>query len=71
MEWKRRLNDCFFYLGTVCGEDMDKASIETKKDWLSTIKAARRLYEDTNYKEDEFDINETLSKWIALEFKRK
>ena len=52
-------------------EDMEKSSIDTKKDWLATIKAARRLYEDTNYKEDEFDINETLSKWIALEFKRK
>ena len=52
-------------------EDMDKASIETKKDWLLTMKAERRLYEDTSYREDEFHTNETLSKWIALEFRKK
>ena len=52
-------------------EDMKKLSIDTKKDWLVTIKTARRLYDDINYKEDEFDTNEILSKWIDLEFRRR
>lgn len=43
-----------------------KKSIEGKKDWLTTVKLARRLYEDRNIKVDEFDTNEALREWIGL-----
>ena len=52
-------------------DDMKSSSIETKKDWLATIKTARRLYDEEGYESDEFDKNQTLSQWIGLEFKKK
>ena len=44
-------------------------SIEGKKDWLSTVKLGRRLHNDVNYIEDEFDNNKALQDWIELEVK--
>ena len=43
-----------------------KKSIEGKKDWLVTVKMTRRLYEDRNIMEDEFETNEALQEWIGL-----
>ena len=44
-----------------------KHPLESRKKWLATIKIARKLYEDGNECEDEFDRIQALSKWIGIE----
>ena len=57
----------FTHLFQPTATKMMNKSIEGKKDWLSTVKLGRRLHNDVNYIEDEFDNNKALQDWIELE----
>ena len=48
-------------------EDLMKHAVESKKKWLATVIMARKLYEDEEANEDEFDENTALKKWIGVE----
>ena len=41
-------------------------SLDGKKDWLTTVKLGRKLHNDKNYIEDEFDTNKALQDWVGL-----
>ena len=47
-----------------------KKSLESKKDWLASVKMARVLYEDYTV-EDEFDTNKALQNWIGMEIREE
>ena len=40
-------------------------SVSARKDWLASIKMARKLYNDKT-EDDEFDSNKTLQEWIGI-----
>ena len=48
-------------------EEIIKQQVESKKKWLATVKMARKLHRDEEQREDEFDKNTALRKWIGIE----
>ena len=47
-------------------EEILNKSTEGKKDWLVTIKLARKLYDGKYQSDDEFETNPALREWIGL-----
>ena len=69
-EWKIGLGDLpaleFSYFFRIKEDKLMKKSLEGKKDWLATVKMARKLHNDRNMVEDEFDMNNALRAWIGI-----
>ena len=60
----------FSFFFRIKKQKLMKKSLESKKDWLASVKMARVLYEDYTV-EDEFDTNKALQNWIGMEIREE
>ena len=61
----------FSHLFRMKKETLQHKSIDSKKHWLSTVKLARDLHNDSTSTEDIFDTNNALRFWIGLPKSKK